>query len=146
MKPNYSRALYIKTLQENTGKILMDKLFDKYCSYINYTTLNKIIGIDTGIIMLNDPFGAFFDTLCLKISQNCKGENTVLYQIMSPYHKKEVIYGLLVINNDCMLKKILNLPMCKPYQLYTVNFSNNDTKYLSFSNNIFKTSNKIQQE
>ena len=65
---------------------------------------------------------------------------------MSPYHKKDVICGLLVINNNIISTNLINLYVCKDTSLYTTTFSEYDIKYLNFSDNIFKNSNKIQQE
>ena len=125
----------------------MDKLFDKYCSYIDYSSLNAFLNTNIPYIVLNDPVFAFFDALCHKISKKYSTDkNTVIYQTMSPYHKKDVIYSILVINNNHIIKKAVNTPICKSIKLYTLNFSDKDIKYLNFSHVIFKNSNKIQQE
>lgn len=147
VKNSIERNIYIKTLHENIGRILMDKLFDKYSGYINHKSLNTLLHSNGCQIYIYDHSGAFFDALCNKILHTKSADkNTVIYQIMSPYHKKDVIYGLLVIDNNIVFKDILNTGLCKPLSLYTVDFSLNDVKYLNFSYNIFKISNKIQQE
>ena len=148
MKNNVDRKLYIKILQENIGKIIMDKLYDKYNEYINYKILNSFRYENTDkTIYIYDPVYAFFDTLSNKIiDENITYNKTVIYQIISPYHKKDVIYGLLVINNNIVITSLINLYGCKDKSLYTIAYSEHDIKYLSFSDNIFKNSNKIQQE
>ncbi|MBR2027766.1 MAG: hypothetical protein IKA10_02095 [Oscillospiraceae bacterium] len=147
MKNRYDRFLYIKTLQENTGRIIMDKLFDKFCSYINYRKLYATLQKCSKTIIINDPINAFFDTLCRTVIEKyiCDG-NCTIYLIMSPYHKKEVIYSLLVVNNKSLALKVSNLPLCKVFQPYTIDFSADDIKYLNHSYKIFRNSNKIQQE
>ena len=68
MKNNVDRKLYIKILQENIGKIIMDKLYDKYNEYINYKILNSFRYENTDkTIYIYDPVYAFFDTLSNKI-------------------------------------------------------------------------------
>ena len=148
MKNNVDRKLYIKILQENIGKIIMDKLYDKYNEYINYKILNSFRYENTDkTIYIYDPVYAFFDTLSNKIiDENITYNKTVIYQIISPYNKKDVIYGLLVINNNTVITSLINLYGCKDKNLYTIAYSEHDIKYLSFSDNIFKNSNKIQQE
>ena len=148
MKNNVDRKLYIKILQENIGKIIMDKLYDKYNEYINYKILNSFRYENTDkTIYIYDPVYAFFDTLSNKIiDENITYNKTVIYQIISPYNKKDVIYGLLVINNNTVITSLINLYGCKDKNLYTTAYSEHDIKYLSFSDNIFKNSNKIQQE
>lgn len=148
MKNNVDRKLYIKILQENICKIIMDKLYDKYNEYINYKILNSFRYENTDkTIYIYDPVYAFFDTLSNKIiDENITYNKTVIYQIISPYNKKDVIYGLLVINNNTVITSLINLYGCKDKSLYTIAYSEHDIKYLSFSDNIFKNSNKIQQE
>ena len=148
MKNDIERNLYIKKLYENIGKIIMDKLFDKYCGYINYNILNTFRYKNTDKpIYIYDPVYAFFDTLSRKITkENITDNKTVIYQIISPYHKKDVICGLLVINNNVVVINLLNLYTCKCADLYSAAFSEHDIKYLSFADNIFRNTNKKQQE
>ena len=68
MKNNVDRKLYIKILQENMGKIIMDKLFDKYSEYISYKTLNSFMYENADkTIYIYDPVYSFFDALSDKI-------------------------------------------------------------------------------
>ena len=68
MKNNVDRKLYIKKLYENIGKIIMDKLFDKYNEYINYKILNGFRYENTDKpIYICDPVYSFFDALSDKI-------------------------------------------------------------------------------
>ena len=148
MKNDIERNLYIKKLYENIGKIIMDKLFDKYCGYINYNILNTFRYKNTDTpIDIYDPVYAFFFFFCRKIiKENMYDNKTVIYQIMSPYHKKEAIYGLLITNSNFIALNLISYHSCKGTSLYTLALSQSDIKYLSFADNIFRNTNKKQQE
>ena len=73
-------------------------------------------------------------------------KDIVIYQIMSPHHKKDVICGLSVIHNHTAYANLYNLNVFKPVKLYTIPFSEKDIRMLELSDNLFKMSKTIQQK
>lgn len=147
VKNNREHSLYVKNLYHNAGRIISDKLFDKYLAYIDYISAYKISADCFHINCIYDPIGAFFDSVCHMIIQLFSdNKDIVIYQIMSPHHKKDVICGLSVIHNHTAYANLYNLNMCKPVKLYTIPFSEKDIRMLELSDNLFKMSKTIQQK
>lgn len=139
------RLLYLQQIYINAGKIIMDKLFEKYKNYIDYTALNHCTE-SADYCCIYDNIGSFMDALCRKIINKNNKHHNIIYIIMSPYHKSDVICGLLVTTNNYDFK-LINYPHnCKANKLYIKEMTAKDHKYLNFSDELFVLSNKIQQE
>jgi len=123
----------------------MDKLFEKYKNYINYPVLNRYVN-STGFWCVYDNIGAFIDTLCRQLIKKMNIHYDVVYIIMSPYHKSDVIYGILAITNGQHYKIINFSHHCKVYNLYTKEMSEKDCKYLDFCRDLFDFNYKKQQK
>ena len=107
----------------------MQKLFDEYTKYINFAYLNKICTADNSCVYINDPVGAFFDALFRKLEKE-KFKDETIYCIMSPFHKNDVVYGMLVSTNNIFLKNSFNSARCKANKLYSIDFDIKTVKYL----------------
>ena len=147
VKNNLEHSLYVKNLYHNAGRIIRDKLFDKYSAYIDYISAYIISAEYFRINCIYDPIGAFFDAVChMIIKQFSDNKDIVIYQIMSPHHKKDVICGLSVIHNHTAYATLYNMNVCKSIKLYTIHFSEKDIGMLELSDNLFKMSKTIQQK
>ena len=147
VKNNLEHSLYVKNLYHNAGRIIRDKLFDKYSAYIDYISAYTISAEYFRINCIYDPIGAFFDAVCHMIIKQFSDNNDIMiYQIMSPHHKKDVICGLSVIHNHTAYANLYNLNVCKTVKLYTISFSEKDIRILELSDNLFKMSKTIQQK
>jgi len=147
VKNNREHSLYVNNLYYNAGRIIRDKLFDKYSAYIDYISAYKTSADCFLVNCIYDPIGAFFDAVChMIIQQFSDDKDIVIYQIMSPHHKKDVIWGLTVINNHTVYANLYSLNTCKPTKLYTIPFSEKDMRMLELSDNLFKMNKIIQQK
>ena len=104
--------------------------------YNDYYSLNYI----------NDTYFVFFDRLCQKIYSDISQTADLIYIILSPYHKNNVISGILATTNNNTSVNLINSAHCKVPKLYTLgNFEKYD-KILDNTTKLIIKSNKIQQE
>ena len=140
MTKKQNRLLYLQNIYTEAGKTIMQKLFDEYLKYINFAHMAKFSVSDNSCVFICDPVSAFFDTLCQQLEKD-KFCNETIYYIMSPFHKKDVVCGMLVATKNIFIKNSQNFSLCKAVNLYSIAFDQKTIKYLQISSNLFKKSN-----
>lgn len=150
MKKEYPRNFYLHTLYMNAGRNINEKVFRTAANSINYECFDyeyNSLSINTQNqqLYIDDPYSAFFHSLCRKISYKIYSNDFIIYT-MSPYYHSDVICQLLIPEKNCFFCNSSALRISKVSKLYIS--SNADKLYdlHAISYDFFEKSIKKQQE
>lgn len=150
MKKEYSRSFYLHTLYMNAGRNINEKVFSTAARNIDYELFdyecdNLAISTHNRQLYVDDPYGAFFHSLCCRISYQIYRDDFIIY-IMSPYYHSDVICQLLVPEKNCYLCNSFTSHIGKVNKLYTNSDSDKLSDLHAISHDFFEKSIKKQQE